>query len=63
MKTGTRFGLAASLAVSLLAAGRAVGQQDFSKVEVVAEKLGDGVWMLTGAGGTSASWRGRTASS
>lgn len=51
MKTGTRFGLAVSLAVSLLAAGRAAGQQDFSKVEVKAEKLGDGVWMLTGAGG------------
>ncbi len=51
MKTGMRFGLAASLAVSLLAAGRAAGQQDFSKVEVKAERLGDGVWMLTGAGG------------
>ena len=29
----------------------AAAQQDFSKVEVKAEKLADGLWMLTGAGG------------
>lgn len=29
----------------------AAAQQDFSKVEVKAEKVADGVWMLTGAGG------------
>ena len=44
-----------SFAVSLILlpflAGRAAAQQDFSKVEVKAEKLGDGVFMLTGAGG------------
>ncbi len=44
-------GLAVSLAVVLLAAGRAGAQQDVSKVEVTSEKLGDGVWMLKGAGG------------
>jgi cyclase len=51
MKNKVCYGLAASLAVGFLVASRASGQQDFSKVEVVAEKLGDGVWMLTGAGG------------
>ncbi len=45
-------GLGASLAVLLLiVAGRVSAQQDFSKVEVTSEKLGDGVWMLKGAGG------------
>ena len=29
----------------------AAAQQDFSKVEVKAEKVADGIWMLTGAGG------------
>jgi glyoxylase-like metal-dependent hydrolase (beta-lactamase superfamily II) len=29
----------------------AAAQQDFSKVEVKAEKVADGLWMLTGAGG------------
>src|SRR5271169_5651119 len=29
----------------------AFAQQDFSKVEIKTEKLADGVWMLTGAGG------------
>lgn len=33
------------------AAGRAVAQTDWSKVEIKAEKLSDTVWMLTGAGG------------
>lgn len=38
------------LAVLLLALP-AAAQQDFSKVEVKAEKVADGIWMLTGAGG------------
>src|SRR3974390_2986726 len=29
----------------------AAAQQDFSKVEIKAEKVGDGLWMLTGSGG------------
>jgi cyclase len=43
----------AALASGLLAlaAHPAVAQQDFSKVEVKAEKVADGLWMLTGAGG------------
>ena len=36
---------------ALLFALRAAAQQDFSKVEVKAEKVAEGVWMLTGAGG------------
>jgi len=32
----------------------AAGQQDFSKVEIKADKLADGLWMLTGAGGNIA---------
>ncbi len=39
------------LLVATLLGVAAYAQQDFSKVEVKAEKLGDGVWMLTGAGG------------
>jgi cyclase len=39
----------AALAVSL--AIPAAAQQDFSKVEIKADKLADGIWMLTGAGG------------
>ena len=39
----------AALAVSL--AIPAAAQQDFSKVEIKAEKVADGLWMLTGAGG------------
>ncbi len=39
-------------AVLALAAAPALGQQqDFSKVEIKAEKVADGVYMLTGAGG------------
>jgi cyclase len=34
-----------------LAASAAAQQQDFSKVEVKAEKVAEGVYMLTGAGG------------
>jgi glyoxylase-like metal-dependent hydrolase (beta-lactamase superfamily II) len=34
-----------------LAASAAAQQQDFSKVEVKAEKVADGIYMLTGAGG------------
>lgn len=36
---------------ALLLALPAAAQQDFSKVEVKAEKVADGLWMLTGAGG------------
>lgn len=43
--------LAAALAAALALAAPAAAQQDFSKVEVKAEKLADTVWMLTGAGG------------
>ena len=39
------------LFVLLLAAGAAQAQQDFSKVEIQAQKLSDSVYMLTGAGG------------
>jgi len=41
------------LAAALLALAMfsAAAQQDFSKVEVKAEKITDGLWMLTGAGG------------
>jgi glyoxylase-like metal-dependent hydrolase (beta-lactamase superfamily II) len=35
-------------------AGAAAAQQDFSKVEVKAQKVGGQVWMLTGAGGNIA---------
>lgn len=38
-------------AVLVLAAAPALAQQDFSKVEVKAEKVAEGVYMLTGAGG------------
>ena len=39
-------------AVAVLLAGPALAQQqDFSKVEVRAEKVADGVYMLIGAGG------------
>ena len=36
---------------ALALAGRSLAQQDFSKVEIKAEKLSDTVYMLTGAGG------------
>ena len=36
---------------ALLLALPAAAQQDFSKVEIKAEKVADGLWMLTGAGG------------
>ena len=39
------------IALAALAALPALGQQDFSKVEVKAEKLNDTTYMLTGAGG------------
>jgi glyoxylase-like metal-dependent hydrolase (beta-lactamase superfamily II) len=35
----------------LAAALPAAAQQDFSKVEIKAEKVAEGIWMLTGAGG------------
>ena len=41
----------AALAALLVLSPLALAQQDFSKVEVKAEKLGEGVYMLTGAGG------------
>jgi glyoxylase-like metal-dependent hydrolase (beta-lactamase superfamily II) len=41
-------------AVAACLALPAAAQQDFSKVEIKAEKLADGLWMLTGAGGNMA---------
>jgi glyoxylase-like metal-dependent hydrolase (beta-lactamase superfamily II) len=41
-------------AVAACLALPAAAQQDFSKVEIKAEKLADGLWMLTGAGGNIA---------
>jgi glyoxylase-like metal-dependent hydrolase (beta-lactamase superfamily II) len=43
--------LLAATAASLLVALPAAAQQDFSRVEIRAEKVADSVWMLTGAGG------------
>jgi cyclase len=45
-----KFAPIALFAVSLSALP-ASAQQDFSKVEITTQKLADGVWMLTGAGG------------
>lgn len=45
------YGLRAGLAAVFVFSGLAIAQTDFSKVEVKSEKLGDGVYMLTGAGG------------
>jgi glyoxylase-like metal-dependent hydrolase (beta-lactamase superfamily II) len=42
---------ALALALYLAAAPAAMAQQDFSKVEIKAEKLNDTTWMLVGAGG------------
>jgi cyclase len=42
------------LAVAVLAAVPAAAQQDFSAVEIKAEKLAEGVYMLTGRGGNLA---------
>lgn len=39
------------LAALLLALPAAAQQRDWSKVEIKAEKVADGIWMLTGAGG------------
>jgi len=39
------------LAVAVLAAAPAAAQQDFSQVEIKTDKLAEGVYMLTGAGG------------
>ena len=36
---------------ALALAGRSIAQQDFSQVEIKADKLSDTVYMLTGAGG------------
>ena len=43
--------LFASLAVCASLSLPAAAQQDFTKVEIKTEKLAEGVWMLTGAGG------------
>ncbi len=43
--------LVLAAALLALATFSAAAQQDFSKVEVKAEKIADGLWMLTGAGG------------
>jgi cyclase len=43
--------LAAALAACASLSVPAFAQQDFSKVEIKTEKLAEGVWMLTGAGG------------
>ncbi|MGZ6987958.1 MAG: MBL fold metallo-hydrolase [Thermoanaerobaculia bacterium] len=43
--------LASALAACASLSLSAFAQQDFSKVEVKAEKVADGLWMLTGAGG------------
>ena len=43
--------LVLAAALLALATFSAAAQQDFSKVEVKAEKITDGLWMLTGAGG------------
>jgi cyclase len=43
--------LAVAMAACASLSLRAFAQQDFSKVEVKTEKLAEGVWMLTGAGG------------
>lgn len=48
MTSGIR---AALLAVLVVSSSFAVAQQDFSRVEIRTEKLGDGVYMLTGRGG------------
>jgi len=49
---GTAGILALALLTGLLAAAPAPAQnQDFSKVEITAQKLADGIWMLQGAGG------------
>ena len=43
--------LATLAALAACLALPAAAQQDFSKVEIKAEKVADGLWMLTGAGG------------
>lgn len=43
--------LALAAVLAAFAALAALAQQDFSKVEIKTEKLAEGVWMLTGAGG------------
>ncbi len=50
MKKRTHFAVLVS-ALLVLASLPAFAQQDFSKVEIETEKLAEGVWMLTGAGG------------
>lgn len=57
--SGARFALA--LAAALAIAQPAPARQDFSKVEIRAEKLADTVWMLTGAGGNLAVCAGEDA--
>jgi cyclase len=57
--SGARFALA--LATALAIAPPAPAQQDFSKVEIRAERLADTVWMLAGAGGNLAVCAGEDA--
>jgi cyclase len=47
--SGRAFALAPALMV--LCTGPAAAQQDFSKVEIQAQKVADGIYMLTGSGG------------
>ena len=47
----THLRLALAAAALALLATTAAAQQDFSKVEIKAEKLNDTTWMLVGAGG------------
>lgn len=47
----TSLRLVAALAAALAVSAPAAAQQDFSKVEVRAERLAPTMWMLTGAGG------------
>jgi cyclase len=46
-----RWGLSYSVVLLLGGSAAAFAQQDFSKVEVTSEKVAEGVYMLTGAGG------------
>jgi cyclase len=50
-KENMKNALTAFAACAVLASVPAVAQQDFSKVEIKAEKLNDTTWMLTGSGG------------
>src|SRR5262245_59075230 len=51
MKAHSRTLVSATLVLALCAAGTAVAQQDFSKVEVKVQKVAGSIYMLEGAGG------------